>query len=65
MDAQEQPAPTIGQPVPTACGSRVQYSETTPSALLNGRVIYFCLQCCKDDFDANPRSSCAAGLLGA
>ena len=53
----------LDTPVRTACGGVVQYALDTPCVLYNGQVVYFCLPICKDDYEADPLSSCLAARI--
>jgi YHS domain-containing protein len=46
--------PEIPQGYYTACGGRLQEPERYPSAMYQGRLIYFCNKACLDAFKADP-----------
>jgi YHS domain-containing protein len=57
--------PEIGSEVTTACGNLVRLETGTPQAIYRGRRVYFCLPICKQDFEADPASSCLQASLAA
>ena len=55
-------SPKVGGEVQTACGGVVAFTDETPCASWQGKTIYFCLPCCREDFLTNPHNSCLAHL---
>ena len=56
--AQEIPLPEIGSKIVTACKGVSQFVSATPTAVYQGQRLYFCLQSCLEEFEADPENSC-------
>ncbi len=51
--------------VETACGSLVPFYPDTPYVLFRGEIVYFCCSECKEEYEANPATSCMAAKLAS
>lgn len=45
---------TNAQVYPTACGGTIQNPENYPSAVFQGKRIFFCTEACLKAFEADP-----------
>ena len=57
------PRPILGEEIRTACGGTIQYSLTTPCALIHDEMVYFCLPICQESCENDPQCSCLAARM--